>query len=317
MGDTPTTATLFERYGKRLGLNWITGEEGGHRPLEVTDETPGSALVGHLNVIHPNRLQIIGPVELDYLNGLSREARRELLSEICATQPAALIITGSLEPPADLIDAAAADQTPLFSTRHNNAKIISYLRHYLGAELANKTVLHGVFMEVHGLGVLICGESGVGKSELALELISRGHRLIADDAPEFSRVGPDTIRGRCPDAIRDFLEVRGLGILDIRAMYGDTAIKMGKDLRLMVRLERYNPDALPLVDRLEGSYRQVSLLDTEVPEVTIPVAPGRNLAVLVEAAARNHILLRKGYNAPESFMTRQRQLIQQNQAQPD
>jgi HPr kinase/phosphorylase len=313
MGDTPTTATLFQRYGKRLALSWIAGQAGENRPLDASDETPGTALVGHLNVIHPNRVQVIGPIELDYLNGLDAPTRQGLIQQLCAARPAALIMAAELTAPADLIAAANECQIPLFGSSHNNAKIISYLRHYLGAELTNKTVLHGVFMEVNGLGILISGESGVGKSELALELISRGHRLVADDAPEFSRVGPDTIRGRCPEAIRDFLEVRGLGILDIRAMYGDSAVKMSKDLRLIVRLERYSQDALPQADRLQGSYRQVTLLDTEVPEVTIPVAPGRNLAVLVEAAVRNHILLRKGYNAPEAFMDRQRKLIQQNQ----
>jgi HPr kinase/phosphorylase len=313
MGDTPTTATLFQRYGKRLALNWIAGLAGENSPLNAADETPGTALVGHLNIIHPNRVQVIGPIELDYLKGLDVPTREGLIQQLCNAKPAAMIMASELEAPADLISAADECQIPLLGSRHNNAKIISYLRHYLGAELTNKTVLHGVFMEVNGLGILICGESGVGKSELALELISRGHRLVADDAPEFSRVGPDTIRGRCPEAIRDFLEVRGLGILDIRAMYGDSAVKMSKDLRLMVRLERYSHDALPQADRLQGSYRQVTLLDTEVPEVTIPVAPGRNLAVLVEAAVRNHILLRKGYNAPEAFMDRQRQLIQQNQ----
>jgi HPr kinase/phosphorylase len=194
----------------------------------------------------------------------------------------------------------------------SSQKLIGLLRHYLGAELAEKTVLHGVFMEVNGMGVLLCGESGVGKSELALELITRGHRLVADDAPEFFRVGPDTVRGRCPEVLRDFLEVRGLGLLDIRNMFGDSAIKPSKDLRLIVHLARMREEDIRQVDRLQGSYRQRTVLDVELPEVTIPVASGRNLAVLVEAAARNHILLRKGYNALEAFMQRQRNQIQKN-----
>lgn len=172
-------------------------------------------------------------------------------------------------------------------------------------------VVHGVFLEVHGMGVLLTGESGVGKSELALELLTRGHRLIADDAAEFSRVGPDIVRGRCPEALRDFLEVRGLGILNVRAMYGDSAIKLSKDLRLVIHLQRLASQDLQQLDRLQGIYRTHSILDIEVPEVTLPVAPGRNLAVLVEAAVRDHILLRKGYNASEALIKRQRELIQQ------
>ena len=157
----------------------------------------------------------------------------------------------------------------------------------------------------------ITGDSGVGKSELALELLTRGHRLIADDAPEFSHVGPDIVRGRCPEALRDFLEVRGLGILNVRAMYGDSAIKLSKDLRLVIHLKRLASEDLQQLDRLQGIYRTHTILDVDVLEVTLPVAPGRNLAVLVEAAVRDHILVRKGYNASEAFIKRQRELIQQ------
>ena len=161
------------------------------------------------------------------------------------------------------------------------------------------------------MGVLLTGDSGIGKSELALELITRNHRLIADDAPEFSRAGPDTVRGTCSDVLRDFLEVRGLGVLDIRAMYGDSAIKMSKDLRLIIHLEKMAIEELHQVDRLGGSYGQKSILDIDFPIVTLPVATGRNLAVLAEAAVRHHILLRKGYNATDAFIARQQQLIQQ------
>ena len=180
---------------------------------------------------------------------------------------------------------------------------------------AEKTIIHGVFLEVHGLGVVLTGDSGIGKSELALELITRNHRLIADDAPEFSLAGPDTVRGTCPDALRDFLEVHGLGLLNIRAMYGDTAIKDDQDLHLMIQLKRMTSEDLQQVNRLVGSPGLKNILDVEIPVVTLPIGSGRNLAVLVEAAAKHHILLRKGYNAPELFINRQQDLIDQQSTQ--
>ncbi len=182
-------------------------------------------------------------------------------------------------------------------------------------EQSEKTVIHGVFLDVHGLGVLLTGDSGVGKSELALELITRSHCLIADDAIEFSQEGSDTVCGICPDALRDFLEVRGLGILDIRAMYGDGVIKDRKDLHLIVHLERMAPEKIQQVDRLKGCYGKKHILDIEIPVVTLPVASGRNLAVLVEAAVRHHILLRKGYNASDAFINRQQQILHQQSKQ--
>jgi HPr kinase/phosphorylase len=189
-----------------------------------------------------------------------------------------------------------------------------------GDELIDKIVIHGVFLEVHGLGVLLTGESGVGKSELALELITRGHRLVVDDAPEFSQAGSDTVRGTCPNTLRDFLEVRSLGLMNIRAMYGDNAIKASKDLHLIIHLEKMAGEELQPTNRLEGNSGLKNILDVEIPMVTLPAGSGRNLAVLVEAAARHHILLRKGYNASESFINRQQEALHQQskyQQNPD
>ncbi len=311
MDDSPTVGNLFLRYQQRLALRWITGDEGESRTLGCSDNTHGHSLVGHLNTIHPNRLQILGHMEFDYLNGLSPELRAELVAQMCEAQPAVIIIAEQLTAPDDLRAACEQTQTPLLGSSLASVKLVGCLRHYLGGELAEKTTIHGVFLEVQGMGVLLTGESSVGKSELALELITRNHRLIADDAPEFSRTGPDTVRGRCPEVLRDFLEVRGLGILNIRAMYGDSAIKFSKDLHLIVQLERMAPEDMHRVDRLKGCYRQRTVLDIDIPEATLPVAPGRNLAVLIEAAVRDHILLRKGYNASEAFIKRHREVMQQ------
>lgn len=310
MDDIVTVKLLYQRYQRRLMLRWVAGRGGEQRSLGRVEDAGGRSLLGYLNIIHPNRLQLLGRMELEYLDALDGAARRELIEQLCAAKPAAVLVAEKMPVPDDLRECCDNSQTPLLSSGLAGAKLMSCLRHYLDSELAEKTIVHGVLLEVHGLGVLLTGESSVGKSELALELITRNHRLIADDTPEFSRVGPDTVRGRCPEALRDFLEVRGLGILNIRAMYGDSAIKMSKDLRLVVHLERLAMENLHQLDRLQGSYRKRTILDIDFPEVTLPVASGRNLAVLVEAAVRDQILLRKGYNASEAFSQRQRELIQ-------
>jgi len=172
--------------------------------------------------------------------------------------------------------------------------------------------LHGVYMEVLGLGVLLTGESGIGKSELALDLINRGHTLIADDAPAFHLSTNDAVIGSCPPVLQDFLEVRGVGILNVRAMFGDTAIRDNKRLRLMVRLVTFRDEELLNMDRLHGMHRTRNVLGVEIPEVTVPVAPGRNLDILVEAAVRNEILKRNGYSSSDEFLKRQHELMQQD-----
>jgi HPr kinase/phosphorylase len=177
------------------------------------------------------------------------------------------------------------------------------------SEPGESIILPGVFMQVMGMGVLITGQSGVGKSELALELLTRGHALVADDAPEFSRTGDDSIHGRCPEVLRDFLEVRGLGVLNVRAMFGIQAVLQTKRLHLIITLEPMSAERISNLDRLRGERRRRPVLGVEIPETTLPVAPGRNLAVLVEAAARDHLLHRKGYDAAEDFIQRQMQQI--------
>lgn len=311
--DNPLNVeTLFTRYKDQLSLRWLTGQEGKTRSLSYSEKASGQSLVGYLNTIHPNRLQILGNNELSYLDKLDDEQRGAVLATLFIQKPAAIFMSEGINPPDDLYNEAKLSQTPLLSSSLASMKLINHLRHFIDDELSEKIVIHGVLLEVHGLGVLLTGDSAVGKSELALELITRNHRLIADDAPEFYRSGPDTIRGSCPDALRDFMEVRGLGILNIRSMYGDSAIKLSKDLRLIIHLKLMEPEDMGQVDRLRGSYGFRTILDVDIPTVTLPVASGRNLAVMVEAAVKHHILLRKGYNSSEAFIARQQMLINKN-----
>jgi len=194
--------------------------------------------------------------------------------------------------------------------------LMSVLRHYLAQVLAESTVRHGVFMEVQGMGVMITGDSAVGKSELALELITRGHRLVADDVVEFYQVAPDTLEGRCPAMLQDFLEVRGLGVLNIRALFGETAVKLKKNLKLIVHLEQLTEKTMSR-DRLQINAYTQQILDIVISEVRIPVAAGRNIAVLVEVAVRNHILQLRGINSTRQFIERhERMMAEDHSAEP-
>jgi len=304
-----TAQDVYDAQRETLKLTWQAGKAGAERLLELaTARFPGMALVGHLNFVHPNRVQIIGVSEQAYLyHHITPATRKEALDELFGSPSSAIVIVSNDEPVTDeMRDAAERAAMPLFSSSLPSPRVIHDLQYYLARALAEREVLHGVFIEVMGLGVFLTGESGIGKSELALELLSRGHRLIADDACEFFRVGPDVLEGRCPDMLCDFLEVRGLGILNVRAMFGETAVRHEKSLHLIVRLKDLATNAPATIDRLQAEQKTRTILGVEVAEVVLFVAPGRNLAVLVEVATRGHILRRRGINALEDFMERQK-----------
>lgn len=332
---TISVSELFENYGEQLGLRWLSGHGGGGRNITpeesrylsydyVEDDLddlaadhygrspirPGRSLVGYLNLIHPHQIQILGNVELDYLQELRDITRHDTVKQLIAHNPACVVVAENRDPPAYLTLRCNENDIPLFTSAQSSRQLSESLRYYLTTLFADTTVLHGVFMEVMTIGVLITGPSGIGKSELALELIARGHsRLVADDAPKFSRIAPDIVRGSCPELLRDFLEVRGLGIINVRKLYGDNSIKNDKYLRLIIRLERMEENRLLQLDRLGGSYRDCQVLGVKIPEITLPVAPGRNLAVLLECAVRNHVLRVGGYNAMDEFVEKQQLLI--------
>ncbi|SFM48892.1 Hpr(Ser) kinase/phosphatase [Ectothiorhodospira mobilis] len=312
MSGSLTVADILEAMEERLGLTWVAGRQGIHRevPQHAAGPKGGPALVGHLNIIHPNRIQVLGHDEMRYLWSLRKNSRRDILDQLCSGEAALLIVTDGLAPLPELETLAETQAVPLLRTALPSHELINILRYFFSDKLAETVTLHGVFMEVLGIGVLVTGKSAVGKSELALELISRGHRLVADDAPEFARIAPDILRGTCPAVLENFLEVRGLGVLNIRAMYGDSAIKNSKYLRLIIELKDQKTVRPGDIDRLHGGRYTREVLGLEVPVITLPVAPGRNLAVMVEAAVRNHLLRLRGYYAGDDLAERMHRQMQ-------
>jgi HPr kinase/phosphorylase len=310
MNDSLTVQILFEDMSKRLLLEWLAGKDGAGRYFSRSSTARGNpGLIGHFNLIHANQAQVLGRTELTYLANLRKNWRQDACEQLFESDPVVILIADECDPPAEFVRLADRYQVPLLRSAVSSNELINDLRYYFTHKLADRVTLHGVFMEVLSIGLLLTGDSGVGKSELALELITRGHRLVADDAPEFARIAPDIINGTCPALIQDFLEVRGLGVLNIRAMYGDSVIKKGKYLRLIIQLKHVRQNDGAFEDRLQEQQQTRNVLGLDIPVFSLPVAPGRNLAVLVEAAVRNHLLRLNGYNAGEDLTARQRRLM--------
>ncbi len=296
-------ARLHEDNREALSLAWVAGREGG---TAVRREAVAAAsLIGHLNLTHPNSIQVIGAYEAGIVAGY--------IERLLESHPAAVIIADGVAPPAALVEAAARTQTPLFTSPVPAPRVIEKLARYLAKALAETAERHGVFMDVLGLGVLITGESGVGKSELALELISRGHGLVADDVVEISRIAAGTLEGCCPPMLKDFLEVRGLGLLNIRTIFGETAVRRKLKLRLIAHLERPQPGGRDPSERLPLIEQSEEILGVSVRRVSIPVAAGPNPAVLAEAAVRNEILKLRGIDSTAEFLARQRNQMQKDE----
>jgi len=308
---TPLTIQqLHDDNRLALQLGWQAGQSGGER-LIFGDAASAADQVGHLNLIHPGRIQVFGPQEMEYLLRISENSRTVQTRELVAGEPPAFIIAQSLAAPPYITQLCNEKNIPLLSTPLPAAQVIDYLRVYLSKKLALRITMHGVFMDVLGVGVLITGESGLGKSELGLELISRDHGLVADDAVEFSRIAPHMVEGRCPPLLQNLLEVRGLGLLDIKTIFGETAVRRKMRLKLIVHLVRRrtleeNYERLPLHQHTQD------VLGLPIRKVVIPVEAGRNLAVLLEAAVRNTILQMRGIDTLADFMERQQQAMDDN-----
>jgi HPr kinase/phosphorylase len=296
---------LFEDKQEKLALSWIAGADGAAKILDSDRVTASNkGLIGHLNLIHPNWVQVLSNTELDYLQALSPAAFSDALNQLEQSAPLCLVIADTVEVPQTLTDYANRTDTPLFYSPLPSVQLMWMMRHYIVKALAESTTRHGVFLDVLGVGVLITGDSGVGKSELALELITRGNGLVADDVVEIYRVSPETLEGRCPELLRDFIEVRGLGVLNIRTMFGETAVRRKKSLKLIVHLHRPANSELSQMERLPLHASHQEILGVKINTVNIPVMAGRNLAVLVEAAARNFVLQQRGIDTMQEFISR-------------
>jgi len=299
-------ARLFEDNREKLKLEWVAGRTGGAKVLNgdlIKDSSRG--LIGHLNFIHPNLIQVLGASEVAYLDNLDTPRCHTALAQVATKELACFIVAGVDRAPASLAAVSEATHTPLFRSPVPSVELMWMLRPYLARALAESTTAHGVFLDVLGMGVLITGDSGTGKSELALELISRGSGLIADDVVELCRIGPETVEGRCPALLRDFLEVRGLGVLNIRTIFGEAALRPRKNLKLIVHLARPATAKGAPTERLPLDASSERMMGVDIRKVTLPVAAGRNLAVLTEAAVRNYVLQLRGFDSTREFIARQ------------
>jgi len=301
-------ARLFEENREKLRLEWVAGRDGAARELngELTKDS-SQGLIGHLNFIHPNLIQVVGASEAAYLQGLDPASCRSVLAQVATKELSCFIIAGVDDTPAPLAAVAESTNTALFRSPLPSVELMWMLRPYLARALAESSTIHGVFLDVLGVGVLITGDSGVGKSELALELVSRGSGLVADDVVELYRIGPETVEGRCPMLLKDFLKMRGLGVLNIHTIFGETALRPRKNLKLIVHLERPAGAESKRLERLPLNASAEQVMGVEIRKVTIPVAAGRNLAVLTEAAVRNYVLQLRGMDSTREFIARQQQ----------
>ena len=304
---------LFEDHRQQLRWQWQAGLGASERRFDevaVRQARSGADLVGYLNYIHPYRLQVLGEREMSYLMHEDPQVCERRVSRILTLVPPVLVIADGQSPTPSMLEMCEQAQIPMFVTTESAAFVIDLLRAYLSKHFADRTTLHGVFMDILGMGVMITGESGLGKSELGLELISRGHGLVADDAVDLYRINQTTLEGRCPALLQNLLEVRGIGLLDIQAIFGETAVRRKMRLKLIVHLVRKETLERDY-DRLPHEPLTEDVLGIPVRKVVIQVVAGRNIAVLVEAAVRNSILQLRGVDTYQEFIARhQRAMLQ-------
>lgn len=285
---------------QQFNLEVICGEEGLGRQIKVADiYRPGLEMAGYF-AYHPReRVQILGRTELTFFETLSASERDDRVTKLCNEETPCIIVTRGLSVPAELIRVATEYRLPVLRSPLATTTLVSRITDYLENKLAPTTTIHGVLVEVYGIGILITGSSGIGKSETALELVKRGHRLIADDAVEIHQTPDNVLIGNAPELIKHLLEIRGVGIINVMTLFGAGAIRTNKKISLVIRLETWQQDKE--YDRLGLDEELTRIIDTDLPLVTIPVRPGRNLAVIVEVAAMNFRLKRMGYNAALQF----------------
>jgi HPr kinase/phosphorylase len=308
-GQGVAVRELLGRAGERLRLRLVAGREGLGNTIQLSRiQRPGLALTGFTDYLRYGRVQIIGSSEMSYLSRLSGRRRQLVLRRLVGCHITCFVVTKGLTPPPELVSEAEARSIPVLLTSMESTTFIRLLSAFLEERLAMRAHLHSVLLDVFGLGVLIVGESGIGKSECALDLIDRGHRLVADDIVEIKRMS-ETLLGASPDLTRYHMELRGLGVINIKDLYGVSSIRTSTRVELVVSLERWETGKE--YDRLGLRDEKYEILGVEVPLVRMPVAPGRNIALLVEVAARNQLLKSRGYDAARRFSEQVDELIKQ------
>jgi HPr kinase/phosphorylase len=293
---------LLGRETAHLKLRVVAGRAGlGHEIQLSRVQRPGLALTGYTDYIRYGRVQILGSSEVGYLATLTARQRAQILNRLLRCRISCFVVTKGLKPPTELVREAARRGVPVLVTPLESTPFIKHLSSFLDERLARRIHIHSVLLDVFGLGVLITGESGIGKSECALDLIDRGHRLVADDVVEIKRM-TDVLVGSSPDLTRHHMELRGLGILNIKDLYGVSSIRASKRIELVVDLERW--ESGKEYDRLGLQQETLSILGVAMPFIRMPVAPGRNIALLVEVASRNQLLKERGYDGARRFAER-------------
>ncbi|SFI63782.1 HPr(Ser) kinase/phosphatase [Thermoflavimicrobium dichotomicum] len=295
---------------KQFELEILCGKTGLNRVVTVSDlYRPGLELAGFFTHHPVERLQLLGKTELAFLESLPKDVREERFYRLCHPDLPCICITRGLSVPEELIRAAQDNQVPLLRTSMPTTRFASKLTNYLEKHLAPTTTIHGVLVDVHGVGVLILGDSGIGKSETALELVKRGHLLVADDAVEITQLEEDVLEGSAPELIRYLLEIRGLGIINVMTLFGAGSVRDKKKISLVIRLENWQESRQ--YDRLGLDEERMRIMDTELPLLTVPVRPGRNLAVIIEVAAMNYRLKAMGYDAAKQFVQKLGETIEE------
>ncbi|UUX32922.1 HPr(Ser) kinase/phosphatase [Fundicoccus culcitae] len=307
-----TNSVTVEELVQTLDIEFAYGEEFKERKITSSEVArPGLILTGYHEFYVYDRIQLIGKTEINYINSKTSEERTEIFKVLCREETPAIVIARQIPVPKELIPIAQACRIPILTARSKTSRVLANLTNYLEGKLAERLSKHGVFVEVFGLGVLLVGASGVGKSETALELIQRGHRLIADDRVELYMIDELTLIGEAPEILRHFLEIRGLGIIDVMSLYGVAATRLSKKLELIIEL--ILDDGTHEYDRLGSQRETVQIFEVNVPKIKLPVKTGRNLAVIIESAAMNYRAQVMGFDATESFNSKLDALIAKNQ----
>ncbi len=301
---------FLNQYQHKLKLNFISRQIGLNHEIQLSRLTADTFdAADYFNVIRTSSIVVVGYQESRYIHRLSADEQSRLFNTLFRGPVRVIICSqGNLIPEA-MVELCESREIPVLQSELSDSELLDNTRYLLSRALAENTNEHGVYIEVYSLGVFITGKTAVGKSELALSLISRGHRLISDDVTLFTRSTPDRVEGSSPQLLTDFLEVRGLGVINVRTMFGANSLKRSRPLSLIINMVELDQNNSTEFDRLGNSLKTRNILGLEFPEITLPVAPGRNLAVLVEAAARNHLLRIGGYDAAQDFIARQNQAI--------